>query len=57
MRAHIICTAAISGHVINAVQSSLVPSSAPATEYVAMPEGSSSAAPVMTPGPIALKND
>ena len=29
----------------------LVPSCAPATEYVAMPDGSSSAAPVMIPGP------
>src|SRR6202049_1355487 len=28
-----------------------IPSCAPATEYVAMPDGSSSAAPVMTPGP------
>jgi hypothetical protein len=31
-RAHIICTAAIKGHVSNAVQRSLVPSWAPATE-------------------------
>jgi hypothetical protein len=54
MRAHIICTAAISGQVSSAVQSSLVPSCAPATEYVAMPDGSSSAAPVITPGPIAF---
>src|SRR4029077_9448065 len=30
---------------------SLVPSCVPATEYVAMPDGSSSAAPVITPGP------
>ena len=51
MRAHIICTAAISGHVSSAVQRSLVPSCAPAMEYVAMPDGSSSAAPVMIPGP------
>src|ERR1035438_5083585 len=51
IRAHIICTAAISGHVSSAVQRSLVPSWAPATEYVAMPDGSSSAAPVITPGP------
>ena len=51
MRAHIICTAAISGQVSSAVQRSLVPSCAPATEYVAMPDGSSSAAPVMIPGP------
>src|SRR5450755_2047906 len=51
IRAHIICTAAINGHVRSAVQRSLVPSCAPATEYVAMPDGSSSAAPVITPGP------
>jgi len=57
MRAHIICTAAIRGQVSNAVQSSLVPSCAPATEYVAMPDGSSSAAPVITPGPMALASD
>src|ERR1700690_46747 len=57
MRAHIIWTAAISGHVSNAVQRSVVPSCAPATEYVAMPEGSSSAAPVMIPGPSDLSSD
>ena len=51
IRAHMICTAAISGHVTRAVHSSVVPSCAPATEYVAMPDGSSSAAPVMMPGP------
>src|ERR1019366_809665 len=51
IRAHIISTAAISGHVRRAVQRSLVPSCAPATEYVAIPDGSSSAAPVITPGP------
>jgi len=57
IRAHIICTAAIKGHVRSAVQSSLVPSCAPATEYVAIPDGSSSAAPVMIPGPSDLNND
>jgi hypothetical protein len=57
MRAHIICTAAINGHVSSAVQSSLVPSCAPATEYVAIPEGSSSAAPVITPGPIDFNKE
>src|SRR5258706_15827142 len=51
IRAHIICTAAMRGHVTNAVQSMVVPSCAPAIEYVAIPEGSSSAAPVMRPGP------
>ena len=29
----------------------------PATEYVAMPDGSSSAAPVMTPGPSDFKSN
>lgn len=53
MRAHIIWTGAISGHVSAAVHSIDIPSCAPAREYVAMPEGSSSAAPVITPGPIA----
>src|SRR5712692_4389070 len=55
MRAHIICTAAISGQVRNAVHSRLVPNCAPAIEYVAMPDGSSSAAPVMRPGPRASR--
>jgi len=55
MRAHIICTAAISGQVISAVHSSEVPSCAPVMEYVAMPDGSSSAAPVINPGPRAPK--
>src|ERR1700731_844894 len=41
----------MSGQVSSAVHRSLVPSCAPATEYVAMPDGSSSAAPVITPGP------
>ena len=57
MRAHIICTAAISGHVSSAVQRSLVPSCAPAMEYVAIPDGSSSAAPVMIPGPSDFSSD
>ena len=39
------------GQVNNAVQSSAVPYCAPAIEYVAMPEGSSSAAPATIPGP------
>lgn len=49
--AQAIWTAAMRGQGRNAVHSSEVPSWAPAIEYVAMPEGSSSAAPVMTPGP------
>src|ERR1017187_5223062 len=55
IRAHIICTAAMSGQVRRAVQRRLVPSCAPAMEYVAIPEGSSSAAPVMSPGPSTEK--
>src|ERR1700682_2802716 len=55
MRAHINCTQAMSGHVISAVHRSEVPSCAPAMEYVAIPDGSSSAAPVMTPGPSFAK--
>src|SRR5512141_2184393 len=51
--AHIICAAAISGQSTGAVQSNVVPNCAPVLEYVAIPEGSSSAAPVMTPGPSA----
>src|ERR1022692_1077930 len=45
----------MSGQVRKAVQRRLVPSCAPAMEYVAIPEGSSSAAPVMSPGPSAEK--
>jgi len=41
----------MSGHVSHEVDSSDVPSCAPTMEYVATPDGSSSAAPVMTPGP------
>ena len=44
---------AISGQSTGAVQRNLVPNCAPVMEYVAIPEGSSSAAPVMTPGPSA----
>jgi hypothetical protein len=44
------------GHVKTAVHKSEVPNWAPAMEYVAIPEGSSSAAPVITPGPRDLKN-
>src|SRR5512141_2873455 len=53
IRAQVIWTAAIRGHVSQAVQSKALPSWAPAIEYVAIPEGSPSAAPVMRPGPIA----
>src|SRR5205823_6289634 len=44
------------GHTNRAVQRSVVPCWAPAIEYVAIPDGSSSAAPVITPGPSADKN-
>jgi len=44
-------TAAISGNVTIAVHSIPNPSDAPATEYVVMPLGSSSEAPVTSPGP------
>jgi hypothetical protein len=54
MRAHISWTAIIIGTVINATQSRPKPRLAPAIEYVAMPDGSSSAAPVMIPGPMPL---
>jgi hypothetical protein len=54
--AHAIWTAIISGHVKAALQSRDVPKEAPAIEYVAMPEGSSSAAPVMTPGPMMARD-
>src|SRR5947207_13657499 len=43
--------AAISGKVAAAVQSKDVPTDAPATAYVAIPLGSSSEAPVTSPGP------
>ena len=56
IRAHMNCTQAISGQVMSAVHNSEVPNCAPTIEYVAMPEGSSSAAPAVTPGPRAEKN-
>jgi hypothetical protein len=43
----------MSGHVMSALHRIVVPIFAPAIEYVAIPEGSSSAAPVMRPGPSA----
>src|SRR5438105_2124481 len=47
--------AIINGNVNKAVQSVAKPSEAPATAYVPMPEGSSSEAPVTSPGPSRLK--
>src|SRR5260370_21602557 len=48
------CTEAISGKLISAVHSVPKPNDAPATAYVPMPDGSSSEAPVMSPGPRIL---
>src|SRR3989338_3652808 len=41
----------MNGKVNNAVHANWEPCAAPAWEYVAMPEGSSSGAPVVSPGP------
>jgi len=41
----------IRGNAMNAVHNVDNPNIAPACEYVAIPEGSSSLAPVMIPGP------
>src|ERR1700761_3880720 len=46
---------AIIGVVMSATQSMVKPVDAPATEYVEIPEGSSSAAPVISPGPRVAK--
>src|SRR5690348_14654918 len=48
--------AAINGSVKMAVHSVANPSEAPAMAYVAMPDGSSSEAPVIKPGPKTLIN-
>ena len=45
----------MSGKVTSAVQRVAYPSGAPAIEYVPIPEGSSSAAPVIKPGPNVFK--
>jgi hypothetical protein len=50
-RAQISCIAAISGKLKSIVQSIAKPNSAPTCEYAAIPLGSSSAAPVIKPGP------
>src|SRR6266852_689077 len=55
-RAHINWTAAIRGNVSSAIHSVPYPYAAPATEYVEIPEGSSSAAPVISPGPRTAKD-
>jgi len=48
-------TDAISGNDNQRGPQRTYPNAAPATEYVEMPEGSSSAAPVMSPGPSSEK--
>src|SRR6266852_9191162 len=55
-RANINWTAAIRGNVSSAIHSVPYPYAAPATEYVEIPEGSSSAAPVISPGPKTAKD-
>ena len=50
-RADISCTVVINGNENRAVHSGAYPKDAPLTEYVEMPDGSSSAAPVVSPGP------
>src|SRR4051794_31248602 len=50
------CTTYIIGNVNNAVHSVEKPSAAPACAYVPMPDGSSSDAPVIRPGPRTRKN-
>src|SRR5438552_10077190 len=55
IRAQVNCTAVIIGNVISAVHSVAKPNDAPATAYVPMPEGSSSDAPVIKPGPRTIK--
>src|SRR5512143_3828262 len=47
---------AVSGKVKSAVQRVAKPNAAPAEAYVPMPEGSSSDAPVMNPGPRRPRN-
>src|SRR5258708_9191997 len=55
IRAQVSWTEAINGHVNRAVQRVVKPREAPATAYVPMPEGSSSDAPVINPGPSTFR--
>src|ERR671930_1284619 len=50
------CTTHIIGNVNSAVHNIEKPSAAPACAYVPMPDGSSSEAPVISPGPRSRKN-
>src|SRR5262249_51379483 len=54
-RAHISCMAAMRGKVTSALNSCAYPTCAPVCAYVPMPEGSSSDAPVISPGPSAFR--
>ena len=56
IRAHISCMLIINGVVNSAVHNNDIPATAPACEYVAIPDGSSSDAPVIIPGPMRLIN-
>ncbi len=54
-RAAVSCTADASGRQRGAIHTRSKRNLAPTCEYVPMPAGSSSAAPVMKPGPVRLK--
>jgi hypothetical protein len=54
--AQVNCTAVIIGNVANAVHNMEDPNDALARAYVPMPDGSSSDAPVINPGPRILRN-
>jgi len=56
IRAQVNCTAVIIGKVMSAVHNAPNPNDAPATAYVPMPEGSSSDAQVINPGPRIINN-
>ena len=53
--AHIVWIIVIKGNAMNAVHNVAKPNIAPACEYVAIPDGSSSLAPVIMPGPKYLR--
>src|SRR4051794_38868490 len=55
-REHIICTAPTSGRQRSDVQRVMYPNAAPATAKVEMHDGSSFAAPLITPGPQVRTN-
>jgi hypothetical protein len=55
VRSQISCTAVINGKVNRLVHNRPKPVAAPACEYVAIPDGPSSLAPVTSPGPNARR--